>query len=361
MSQLIAGLPEHHDRDRFDVIAFSLGTQIKDAMARRLNKGFGRVVETGALPDQDIAALARRHKIDIAIDLNGFTAGNRTGVFALRAAPLQVSYLGYPGTMGAPYFDYLIADSTVIPTDQRQYYAEKIAYLPDSYQPRDATHIIAGRNFAKEECGLPESGFIFCSFNNSYKFTPKIFDIWMRLLDRIDGSVLWLPSGNDAAMRNLRSEAEARGVSSRRLVFAPRLPDLSEHLARLRLADLFLDTIPFNAHTSASDALWAGLPVLSCEGETFPGRVGASLLRAVGLPELVTASLDEYETQALELARNPQALLALRQRLAARRSTAPLFDTALYTKHLEAAFTAMWQRHLAGWTLEHIHVARHPS
>jgi predicted O-linked N-acetylglucosamine transferase (SPINDLY family) len=320
-----------------------------------LEKSFDRFIDTGALSDKDVALLARSLEIDIGVDLNGFTQGGRTNVFALRSAPIQVNYLGYPGTMGAGYIDYLVADSTLIPEGQQQHYTEKIAYLPDTYQVNDSKRLIAEKLFPKTECGLPEEGFIFCCFNNNFKFTPEIFDIWMRLLSRVEGSVLWLFEGNAAAAKNLRAEAQARGVTPERLVFAKRA-DLSEHLARHRLADLFLDTLPCNAHTTASDALWAGLPVLTCLGQTFAGRVAASLLNGVGLPELITRSLDEYEALALELATNPQKLLSLKQTLAANRSTRPLFDTALFTKHIESAYVSMWKRHRAGLAPEHIYV-----
>ena len=285
----------------------------------------------------------------------GFTQGSRTDVFAMRAAPIQVNYLGYPGTMGADYIDYLIADSTLIPEGQQQHYTEKIAYLPDTYQVNDSKRLIAEKLFTKTECGLPEEGFVFCCFNNNYKFTPEIFGIWMRLLKKVEGSVLWLLEDNVSAAKNLRAEAQARAVTPERLVFAKRA-EISEHLARHRLADLFLDTLPYNAHTTASDALWAGLPVLTCLGQTFPGRVAASLLNAIGLPELVTNSLDAYEALALELATNPKKLLALRQKLGANRSTRPLFDTALFTKHIESAYVSMWKRHQAGLVPEHIYV-----
>ena len=269
---LMAELFERHDRAKFELIAFSFGPPTQDAMRTRLEKSFDRFIEAGALSDKDVALLARSLEIDIAVDLNGFTQGSRTNVFALRSAPIQVNYLGYPGTMGAGYIDYLIADSTLIPEGQQQHYTEKIAYLPDTYQVNDSKRLIAEKLFTKTECGLPEEGFVFCCFNNNFKFTPEIFDIWMRLLSRVEGSVLWLFEGNAAAAKNLRAEAQARGVTPERLVFAKRA-DLSEHLARHRLADLFLDTLPCNAHTTASDALWAGLPVLTCLGQTFAGEL----------------------------------------------------------------------------------------
>ncbi len=353
---LTAGLFERHDRAKFEVIGFSLGPPTKDAMRARLEKSFDRFIEVDALSDKDVALLARRLEIDVAIDLNGLTTGSRTSIFALRAAPIQVSYLGYPGTMGAPYIDYLIADATLIPEDQQKHYVEKLAYLPDTYQVNDSKRFIADKQFARAECGLPEDGFVFCCFNNSHKIAPGVFDIWMRLLNKINGSVLWLSQSNNPTMRNLKGEAQARGIDPGRLVFAPFLPNPEHHLARLRLAGLFLDTLPYNAHATASDALWAGVPVLTCLGQTLPGRVAASLLNAVGLPELITKNHDQYEALALQLATKPRKILSLRRKLAANRLTQPLFDTARFAGHIESAFFTMWQRGQQGLAPGHIHV-----
>jgi predicted O-linked N-acetylglucosamine transferase (SPINDLY family) len=352
---LMAELIERHDRAKFEVIGFSLGHPQKDAMRARLEKSFDRFFDASALSNKDVALLARELEIDIAVDLKGFTQDNRTDIFALGAAPIQVSYLGFPGTMGTDYIDYLIADATLISEQQRQHYAEKIAYLPDTYQVNDSKRGISDISFTKSECGLPEDGFVFCAFSNSYKITPDMFDIWMRLLTRVPGSVLWLMGGATSATSSLRTEARARGVAPDRLVFAKRM-ELAQHLARQRLAGLFLDTLPYNAHTTASDALWAGLPVLTCLGETFAGRVAASLLRAVGLPELVTFSLDDYERLALELATQPEKLQALRDKLAANRLTEPLFDTARFARNIEAAYAEMWRRKQAGLAPDHIYV-----
>jgi predicted O-linked N-acetylglucosamine transferase (SPINDLY family) len=350
---LMAGLFEAHDRSRFELVAFSSGPPASDPMRARLEAAFDRFIDVRETSDADIALLARSLEIDIAVDLKGFTQDGRTEIFARRAAPLQVSYLGYPGTMGADYIDYLIADRTLIPAEHVGDYAEKIAYLPHTYQSNDSRRAIADQQFTRQAAGLPEQGFVFCCFNNNWKITPAVFDIWMRLLQQVAGSVLWLFEDNPTAGRNLRAEAQKRGIAPERLVFAPRM-NLPEHLARHRLADLFLDTLPYNAHTTASDALWAGLPVLTRLGETFAGRVAASLLKAVGLPELVTDSPEAYEALALELATDQQKLAALRQRLAANRLTQPLFDTALFARHIEAAYTAMWERHQAGLRPEHI-------
>jgi predicted O-linked N-acetylglucosamine transferase (SPINDLY family) len=350
---LLAELIERHDRTRFEVLAFSFGPPATDAMRARLTNAFDRFIDVRNDSGAAIGTLARELEVDIAVDLKGFTEDCRTDIFAGRAAPLQVNYLGFPGTMGAAYMDYLIADRTLIPDEHRAGYAEKIVYLPHSYQPNDVHRVISERRFTRRELGLPERGFVFCCFNINWKVTPEFFDIWMRLLVRVEGSVLWLIEGNPAAVRNLRAEAEKRGIAGSRLVFAPHM-NLPEHLARHRVADLFLDTLPCNAHTTASDALWAGLPVLTCLGETFAGRVAASLLGAVGLPELVTESPGAYEARALQLATDSGTLAALRQRLAASRLTAPLFDTGLFTRHIEAAYAAMWARHQAGLPPDHL-------
>jgi predicted O-linked N-acetylglucosamine transferase (SPINDLY family) len=277
----------------------------------------------------------------------GYTEDARPGILARRPAPLQVNYLGYPGTMGAGFIDYIVADRFLIPTEAERYYAERVVRLPDSYQVNDSKRPIAARTPARSECALPERGFVFCCFNNHFKITPEVFAVWMRLLRRVEGSVLWLLQGDAATERNLRREAQARGVDGSRLGFVAKA-DLPEHLARHRLADLFVDTLPYNAHTTASDALWAGLPVLTCAGRTFAARVAGSLLHAVGLPELVTESLEAYEREALALAAEPERLAALRTRLARNRATAPLFDTDRFRRHLEAAYRTMWELHQRG-------------
>jgi predicted O-linked N-acetylglucosamine transferase (SPINDLY family) len=356
VAHLMAGVFESHDRSRFEVTAFSLGSSRRDAMRARLEKSFDRFIEIAALSDRDVASLARTHEIDIAIDLTGYTQDSRTGIFACRAAPIQVNYLGYPGTMGAAYIDYVIADRALITDADQKHYTEKVAYLPDTYQASDSTRRIGSRRFTRQESGLPEKGLVFACFNTSYKITPDVFAIWMRLLEKIEGSVLWLSQGNEAAMPNLRREADARGVDPTRLVMASFVAEPEDHLSRLRLGDLVLDTVPYNAHASASDALWAGVPVLTCLGNAFPGRVATSLLKAIGLPELIAKDLREYEALALELCANRTKLQALRERLAANRLTHPLFDTARFTKHIEAAYEAMWERYQAGLAPEHIHV-----
>jgi predicted O-linked N-acetylglucosamine transferase (SPINDLY family) len=344
---LAAELFERHDASSFEITAFSFGSDAGDAMRQRLMAGFDRFIDVRNRSDQDVAGLARDLEIDIAVDLKGFTKDFRTGIFACRAAPIQVNYLGYPGTMGADYIDYIIADPTLIPASEQSHYAEQIAYLPDSYQVNDRQRRIADRPVTRAEAGLPPDGCVFCCFNQSLKITPDVFDGWMRILRQVAGSVLWLLQDNDAATANLRKAAIDRGVDAGRLVFAQRQP-LPDHLARHRLADLFLDTAPYNAHTTASDALWAGLPVLTRMGATFASRVGASLLHAVGLQEMITTSQEAYEAKAVTLASNPEALMAVKQTLARNRLTTPLFDTARFTTHLEAAYRAMYARYQAG-------------
>ena len=344
VASLAAGLFEAHDRSRFEVIGVSFGEDDGTPMRKRLERGFERFVDVRGHSDADIAALLRRSEIDIAVDLMGLTGECRPGIFAKRHSPIQVNYLGFAGSMGAPYIDYIVADRVVIPEDERIHYDEQVVYLPHSYLPHDRKRAVSERTPDRREAGLPEQGFVFCSFNNTYKFTPEIFDVWMRLLRTLDGSVLWLPRSNEAAMRNLHSEAQQRGVASERVIFAPQVPRPEDHLARLRAADLFLDTLPYNAHATASDALWSGLPLLTCAGASFASRVAASLLHAAGLPELVVCSLEAYEAKALDLARDPERLRALRDKLARQRQSAPLFDTAAYTRDLESAYSNMWER-----------------
>jgi predicted O-linked N-acetylglucosamine transferase (SPINDLY family) len=347
MSFLMAGIFEHHDKSRFDVAGISLGPDDNSEIRQRLKATFERFIDAKTFSDEQIANLVRSSEVDILVDLMGFTAGARTGVFARRPAPVQVNYLGYPATMGAEYIDYIIGDRIVIPDDCRKFYSEKIAILPNTYQANDRKRIIADKAFTRSDVGLPPKGFVFCCFNNNYKITPRVFDSWMRILKQIEGSVIWLLELNASAAGNLKKEAVARGVSAERLVFAKRMP-LPEHLARHNLADLFLDTLPYNAHTTASDALWAGLPVLTCLGETFAGRVAASLLNAIRLPELITTTLDAYEEMAIDLATHPEKLAAIKRKLAENCLTTPLFDIKLFTKHIEAAYSIMWERYQRG-------------
>ena len=344
-AQLAAELFERHDRAQFEVFAYSYGPDDGSPMRRRLERAFDRFVDIRPLSHAQAAQRIHADEIDILIDLNGHTLNARTATLAARPAPIQVNYLGYPGTMGAAFIDYLIADRIVASSEPQPYFTEKLVTLPGCYQPNSMRE--AAPASARRDCGLPADGFVFCCFNNTYKITPQFFDIWMRLLKRVPGSVLWLLESNELARSNLRREAEQRGIDPGRLVSAPIRP-IAEHLARHRHADLFLDTLPCNAHTTASDALWAGLPVLTCAGATFAGRVAASAVTAVGMPELVAPSLAAYEQLAFDLARTPARLRELRERLEKNRATAPLFDTAAYVRHLETAYARMRERWRAG-------------
>jgi protein O-GlcNAc transferase len=330
-----------HARSRFEVFGMSFGDNDGSTIRSRLINSFDQFHDVRLKSNYEVAKLLSELQVDIAVDLKGYTQDSRPGILAYRPAPIQVSYLGYPGTMGADFIDYVIADKIVLPFDQQPYYTERIVHLPECYQVNSQREP-ASRKMTRHEAGLPESGFVFCCFNNSYKITAPVFDIWMRLLRAIDGSVLWLLWENSSAEKNLRQEAKARGVDLARLVFADRTA-LVDHLERHRLANLFLDTLPYNAHTTTSDALWAGLPVITCYGRSFAGRVAASILNAIGLRELVTHNLEDYEALALRLARNAPLLAGIKAKLAHNRSTYPLFDSKRFTRHLEAAYTTMWQ------------------
>jgi protein O-GlcNAc transferase len=345
-SYLLAGLIEEHDRSRFKIVGVSLGGAASSAMRSRVVAAFDEFLDAGRKDDREAAGLLRHLEIDIAVDLMGFTHDSRPGIFALRPAPVQINYLGFPATMGASYIDYIIADRCVIPAESAGRYSEKIAWLPDSFQANDAKRSMSETIPRRADVGLPGTGFVFCAFSNSYKITPTMFDVWMRLLSNVDGSVLWL-LGSATVEQNLRREAEARGVSGERLIFASRV-GYSDYLRRYQLADLFLDTAPFNAGATASDALWAGLPLITCSGEAFAGRMAASLLHALGLPQLATSSLQDYERLALALAHDRDAIASLTAKLAQNRATCALFDTDRFRRHLEAAYTTMWERHQAG-------------
>ncbi len=351
---LTAELFESHDREKFEIYAFSFGRRNHDEMTQRLASTFDRFIDCKLKTDEEIAAMARGLNIDIAVDLGGHTHDSRMGIFAFRAAPIQVNYLGYPGTTGASYMDYIVADKNVIPEKFADGYTEKIAYLP-SFQVNDSKKEISATVFTRQSFGLPDTGFVFCCFNNPYKITPDVFASWMQILQGVEGSVLWLLKDNSSVSRNLLSETEKRGLAPQRLVFAERM-NLPDYLARYRTADLFLDTLPFNAGTTASDALWAGLPVLTCTGEAFAGRMGGSLLHAINLPELITNSRQEYVALAIELATDFQKLQAIKARLNKNRLTTLLFDTQAFARNIEAAYTQMVERHCAGLAPEHIHV-----
>jgi tetratricopeptide (TPR) repeat protein len=347
ISYLVAELLEAHDVDRFELYGFSYGPGAQDDMRKRVTAAFSKFIDVRDKSDREVARLSRTLGIDIAVDLTGHTQSGRPGIFAEGCAPVQVNWLGYPGTMGADYINYIIADKIVIPEENQRSFTEKVVYLPNSYQVNDSKRKISDRVFTRQELGLPESGFVFCCFNNNQKILPKTYDGWMRVLKAVNGSVLWLLEDNPSVAMNLRKEAEARGVNGNRLVFAHRMP-LDEHLARHRMADLFLDTLPYNAHTTASDALWVGLPVLTCMGRSFAGRVAASLLKTVGLPELVTDTQEAYEAKAIYLAGNSAVLRQLRDRLVANRATTSLFDGRLFARHIEAAYEVMHARCQAG-------------
>jgi predicted O-linked N-acetylglucosamine transferase (SPINDLY family) len=346
-SILMAELFERHDKGRFKLFAFDNGWDDGSELRQRMNAAFDAIIDISRLDDAQAADAVRRHHVAILVNLNGYFGRARMGLFSRKPAPIQVNYLGFPGTLGADYVDYIIADAHVIPPGHRAFYVENVVYLPDSYQANDRKRAVAARVPSRAEEGLPPAGFVFCCFNNTYKIVPAVFDVWMRLLTTVAGSVLWLFESSPEAACNLRAEAARRGVDPARLVFAP-LVALPEHLARHRLADLFLDTLPYNAHTTASDALWTGLPILTCLGTTFPGRVAASLLHALGVPELITASLEAYEALALKLARDPTLLAGMKEKLARNRAGAPLFDTPRFTRHIEAAYAAMWERYRRG-------------
>ena len=339
---LAAGLLERHDRSRFEVIGVSYGPDDHSPMRQRLMRAFDQFVDVRSRGDEETARLLHEMEVDVAIDLKGYTTGARPEILSYRPAPVQVSYLGFPGTMAAPFIDYIVADRWVLPAEARVHYTEQVVYLPDSYQVNDAARAIAANIPSRAEAGLPQDAFVFCCFNNCYKIMPPVFAAWMKLLREIPQSALWLLEDSAEAKRRLQQAAQAAGVDAARLVFAARVAP-AEHLARHRLADLFLDTLPCNAHTTASDALWAGLPVLTCVGNTFAGRVAGSLLSAVGLRELVTQTLHDYETLALKLARAPALLAEIRGRLERNRSAAPLFDLERFRRHLEAAYLRMWE------------------
>jgi predicted O-linked N-acetylglucosamine transferase (SPINDLY family) len=339
---LTAELIEIHDRSKFEVLGVSVGPDDRSEIRARLIRAFDHFYDVRERNDREVAAMLNEMQVDIAIDRSGYTANARPGIFASRPAPIQVNYIGFPGSLGADFYDYIIADSIVIPSGQDSFYREKIVRLPDSYLVNDSKRAIAEFTPTREEVGLPAKGFVFCCFNSCYKITPTLFDIWMRLLRQVEGSVLWLYSDRATAETNLRRGAAARGIDPSRLLFAKRVPQ-NEHLARHWLADLFLDTLPYNAHTTASDALWAGLPLITCCGQSFAGRVATSLLCAIGMPDLITEDLEAYERLALRLASEPSVLQALRDRLRRNRISHPLFDTDRYRRHIETAYWRMWE------------------
>jgi predicted O-linked N-acetylglucosamine transferase (SPINDLY family) len=355
VAQLIAGLFEAHDRTLFEVYAFSSGPDTGDEMRLRLEQGFEHFIDVKAETDAQVIARARALELDIAVDLSGLTTGCRPSVFAARVAPVQINYLGHPGTMGAPYMDYILADTTIITPESEPYFSEKVIYLPHSYQPNDRRRTVSPHAFTRAELGLPTDAFVFCCFNNNFKITPETFDHWMSILRAVPGSVLWLLKASTHTEENLRREATNRDVNAERLFFAPKLP-MDQHLARQRCADLFLDSLPYNAHTTTSDALWVDLPVLTCMGEAFASRVAASLLRAVDLPELVTTDSQAFVARAIELATDHVQLKSLRERLAMNRMQAPLFDIERLARAIERAYQQIHARRQAGQPPAAVHI-----
>jgi protein O-GlcNAc transferase len=347
VTTLLAGMFEHHDRARFETFAISFKSHDPSEMLARLKGAFDRFIDVEHQSDVDVARLLHTLEIDIAIDLMGYTKGSRTSIFALRPSPIQINYLGYPGTMGADYIDYILADHYVVPDLQRGFYSEKIIYLPETFQGNDSKRKIAGTSVSRADVGLPENAFVFCSFNSSNKITPDCFEIWMRLLHQKEGSVLWLLGGDRDLERNLRNETIARRVNPDRIVFAPRT-SYANYLARYRLADVFLDTFPFNAGTTASDALWAGLPIVTCSGKTFASRMAGSVLTAAGMPELITQSPADYEFLASKIASDPALMTSLKAKLASGQASCALFNTQLFTRRIEEAYAIIFDRHQAG-------------
>jgi predicted O-linked N-acetylglucosamine transferase (SPINDLY family) len=349
---LLAGVIEAHDRARFEIVAHDFAPPSADAHRLRLEAAFDRMIPIGQLSDRAAAERIAADDVDIVIDINGWTTGHRAAVLAQRPARLQVQWLGHPGTMGAPWIDYVIADRVIILPGHEAHFSEKIVRLPHSYQPTDDKRGI-GEPRSRADHGLPDGGFVFCSFNLAYKFTPEVFDVWMKLLAAVESSVLWLLEPSEAAVAALRQEAAARGIDPNRLIFAPKRPS-DEHLARLSHADLGLDCFPYGSHTTASDMLWAGVPIIGLMGETFASRVSASILTAAGLPELTTASLADYHALALRLARDAAAVGALKAKIAAARESSALFNTVQFTRDLEQALIAMSERGRAGRLPDHI-------
>jgi predicted O-linked N-acetylglucosamine transferase (SPINDLY family) len=343
---LMAELFELHDRGRFEIAAYSYGPDDGSPMRERLKQAFDHFSDISSASHADAADRIHRDQVDILVDLKGYTHGSRTEIVAMRPAPIQVNYLGYPGTMGADFIDYLVTDRFITPREHAEHFSEKLAYLPGCYQVNDRKRSVAATP-PRGELGLSQQSFVFCCLNQTFKIVPQFFAAWMRLLKAVPGSVLWLLESNPWAAQNLRQQARNHGIDPRRLIFAPMCPS-ARHIARMGAADLFLDTAPCNAHTTTSDALWAGLPVLTCAGNTFASRVAGSVLTAAGMPELVTHTMEAYEAFALRLAGNPGELAGLREKLARNRTSAPLFDTPSFARHLEALYLRMWENYLSG-------------
>lgn len=361
VATLIVGVLEKHDRERFEIIGFALNREDSSAMRQRMKAACDEFFDISGMTDEQAVALAREAALDIAVDLNGYTEGCRPAIFKARICVSQISYLGFPGTTGSPFFDYTVADPTIIPLRMRTHYTESLLYLPDCFQPNDDARELSGQSHTRQTYGLPTEGVVFCCFNKLYKLNPEVFVSWMRILGAVSGSVLWLYTEDEVARSNLRREANKAGIDSERLVFAGRTPSYEDHLARYRLADLFLDTFPYTAHTTASDAMWAGLPVLTRSGQSFASRVGESLLQTLGLPELVTHSIVDYERKAIELAREPGGFDRLKGELEQARQTRSLYDTEQYTRWLEKGLVQIHARSVAGLPPADLLVERDPS
>ena len=357
VSYLIAKVIKLHNRDKFEIFAYSLIGKKEDELRKQLIKSFDVFKDVSEISDKEIALLSRQDKIDIAIDLNGYTQNARSGIFAYRAAPVQINYLGFAGTMGTDFIDYIIADQYLIPTNNRKYFREKQIYLPNTFMPTDNSREFSKHFISRSEMGLPEAAFVFCCFNNNYKITDLEFDIWMRVLSKVKESVLWLRRSNQISDKNIIKAAKKRNIDASRLVFADKVP-MDKHLSRYKLADLFLDTFAFNAHTTTTEALWAGLPVVTKEGQGFAARVAGSLLNAIGLPELITQNEGDYEDLIIELATNPHKLGVVIKKIDENRLSKPLFDTVLYTKHLENGYLLAYQNYYAGKVPETIIVPK---
>ena len=344
MGHLLANLFELHDRSKFELYGFYFGPDVNDDVFKRIVKTFDKFVNVNSKTETEIAQISKDFQIDIAVDLMGYTRDSRFKIFIEKCAPIQVNYLGYPGTLGANCIDYIIADKVLIPEESQEYYSEKIVYLPNSYQANDSKKKVSKKIFTREEIGLPKNNFVFCSFNQRYKILPKTFDSWMQILKRVDNSVIWLLESNEKSSENLKKEAANRGIDPKRIIFSKALP-LEEHLARHKAADLFIDTFPYNAHTTCSDSLRVGLPVLTLQGETFASRVSSSLLNAVGLKELITYSSKEYEDLAVEFATDASKLKNIKNKLEINKNKLPLFNTKLFTSHIEQAYFEMYKRY----------------
>ena len=354
---LTSELFELHDRNRFEVYGFSLARpNSEDQVQNRLRNAFDELIDIKGTSTQEVVRMARGMELDIAVDLGGHTLNAPTQIMACRVAPIQVNYLGYTGTMGADYIDYIIADKILIPADGREFYSEKVIYLPDSYMVDDSSRLPSSRIFTRRECGLPEEGFVFCCFNNSYKFNQKMLKSWVKILNATPKSIIWISENTEIFRKNLIAEFEKMGINGSRIIFAKRIDPMADHLARYKLADLFLDTNPYNAHTTAVDALKAGIPVLTLLGNVFAGRVAASLLSAIGLPDLIVDSLEEYEALAIDLANNPQKIQYFKNKLFENQNKEPLFNTKLYVKNIEAAYIEIHRRYLEGAPLDHIYI-----